>query len=196
MDSPLIFHAIQFASAAHAGQYRKGTRVPYLIHPLRVAAILLEAGCAEDLAVAAVLHDTVEDCFVTLEQIRRLFGARIAELVAGASEPDKSLPWEDRKQHTINFLRTAPDDQLLVCLADKLDNIRSIREDLALHGELAWLRFRRGRDKQRWYYESLANVFTARCSSGIGARLASIFAKEVLAVFSPDPQAPPPQPSL
>jgi len=184
MDSPLIFHAIQFASAAHAGQYRKGTRIPYLIHPLRVAAILLEAGCAEHLAVAAVLHDTVEDCFVSLEQIRRLFGARIAELVAGASEPDKSLPWEDRKQHTIEFLRTAGEDQLLVSLADKLDNIRSIREDLALHGELAWLRFRRGRDKQRWYYENLAAVFTDRCTTGIGARLAAIFASEVRAVFN------------
>jgi (p)ppGpp synthase/HD superfamily hydrolase len=190
MDSPLIFHAIQFASAAHAGQYRKGTRIPYLIHPLRVAAILLEAGCAEHLAVAAVLHDTVEDCFVSLEQIRRLFGPRIAELVAGASEPDKSLPWEDRKQHTIEFLRTAGDDQLLVSLADKLDNIRSIREDLALHGELAWLRFRRGRDKQRWYYESLSAVFTHRCTSGIGARLAAIFASEVRAVFDHAPVEP------
>jgi len=192
MDSPLIFHAIQFASAAHAGQYRKGTRIPYLIHPLRVAAILLEAGCAEDLAVAAVLHDTVEDCFVTLDQIRRLFGARIAELVAGASEPDKSLPWEHRKQHTIDYLQEAENDQLLVSLADKLDNIRSIREDLALNGELAWLRFRRGRDKQRWYYESLSSVFTARCTHGIGARLASIFAAEVRAVFdhaSPEPSA-------
>lgn len=192
MDSPLIFHAIQFASAAHAGQYRKGTRIPYLIHPLRVAATLLEAGCAEDLAVAAVLHDTVEDCFVTLDQIRRLFGARIAELVAGASEPDKSLPWEHRKQHTIDYLQEADNDQLLVSLADKLDNIRSIREDLALNGELAWLRFRRGRDKQRWYYESLSSVFTARCTQGIGARLASIFAAEVRAVFdhaAPEPPA-------
>ncbi|MFZ5926739.1 MAG: HD domain-containing protein [Acidobacteriota bacterium] len=190
MDSPLIFHAIQFASAAHAGQYRKGTRIPYLIHPLRVAAILLESGCAEDLAVAAVLHDTVEDCFVSLDQIRRLFGPRIAELVAGASEPDKSLPWEYRKQHTIDYLQTAGDDQLLVCLADKLDNIRSIREDLALHGELAWLRFRRGRDKQRWYYENLAAVFTDRCRQGIGARLASIFAAEVTAVFNHVPSEP------
>jgi len=191
MDSPLIFHAIQFASAAHAGQYRKGTRIPYLIHPLRVAAILLEAGCAEDLAVAAVLHDTVEDCFVSLEQIRRLFGARIADLVAGASEPDKSLPWEDRKQHTIDFLRTASPDQLLVCLADKLDNIRSIREDLALHGELAWLRFRRGREKQQWYYENLAAVFSQRCGEGIGARMAAIFEAEVRAVFaSPAGTAP------
>lgn len=190
MDSPLIFHAIQFASAAHAGQYRKGTRVPYLIHPLRVAAILLEAGCAEDLAVAAVLHDTLEDCFVSPDQIRHLFGARIAELVAGASEPDKSLPWENRKQHTIEFLRTAGDDQLLVSLADKLDNIRSIREDLALHGELAWRRFRRGRDKQRWYYENLAAVFTDRCTSGTGARLAAIFASEVRAVFDHEPIPP------
>lgn len=187
MDSSLVFHAIQFASAAHAGQYRKGTRVPYLIHPLRVASILLEAGCAEDLAVAAVLHDTVEDCFVTIEQISRLFGGRVAELVRGASEPDKSDTWENRKQYTIDYLQTAGEDQLLVCLADKLDNIRSIREDLALHGELAWLRFKRGREPQRWYYESLSRVFSERCQSGIGARLAGVFALEVGAVFGARP---------
>lgn len=183
MDSALIFHAIQFASAAHAGQYRKGHRVPYLIHPLRVAKILIEADCPEPLAVAAVLHDTVEDCFVTYDQIRRLFGAEIASLVEGASEPDKSASWEARKQHTIDFLATAPVDMLLVGVADKIDNIRSIREDLAMHGEAAWNRFKRGRDQQRWYYQNLARVFCDRLIEGPGSRLARILHDEVLAVF-------------
>lgn len=184
MDSPLIFHAIQFASAAHAGQYRKNSRVPYLIHPLRVARILIEAGCPETLAVAAILHDTVEDCFVTYEQIRRLFGEDVCELVRGASEPDKSAPWEHRKQHTIDFLRTAPADTLLVSVADKLDNIRSLREDLALHGETAWSRFKRGRDQQRWYFENLSAVFSERLTVDPGSRLAGVFAHEVAAVFA------------
>jgi (p)ppGpp synthase/HD superfamily hydrolase len=184
MDSPLIFHAIQFASAAHAGQYRKGTKVPYLIHPLRVAKILIEAGCPENLAVAAILHDTVEDCFVTYNQIESLFGRDVCEFVRGASEPDKSAPWEQRKQHTIDFLRTAHDGMLLVSVADKLDNIRSIREDLALHGEFAWTRFKRGRDHQRWYFENLAAVFSQRLTEDPGSRLATVFADEVAAVFS------------
>jgi (p)ppGpp synthase/HD superfamily hydrolase len=183
MDSALIFHAIQFASAAHAGQYRKGTRVPYLIHPLRVAQLLVEAGCEEHLAVAAVLHDTVEDCFVTYDQIRKLFGEKVAGLVEGATEPDKSASWEHRKQHTLNFLETAGEEMLLLSIADKMDNIRSIRDDLVLNGELAWTRFKRGREAQRWYYESLAAVFSARMSGEPGARLARVFATDVGAVF-------------
>ncbi len=183
MDSALIFHAIQFAAAAHAGQYRKGTKVPYLIHPLRVAEILIQAGCPETLAVAAILHDTVEDCFVTYDQIAGLFGDQVAELVRGASEPDKAASWEARKQHTIHYLRSASEGLLLVSVADKLDNIRSIREDLALHGEHAWRRFKRGREQQRWYYESLASVFTDHLTSAPGNRLAAVFADEVRAVF-------------
>ncbi|MGC4050530.1 MAG: HD domain-containing protein [Paludibaculum sp.] len=183
MDSPLIFFAIQFAAAAHSGQYRKGSNVPYLIHPMRAAATLLDAGCPEKLAVAAMLHDTVEDCFVTYEQIEALFGAEIAELVRGASEPDKAASWEHRKQHTIDFLGTASDDLLLVAIADKIDNIRSIREDIEMRGDHAWTRFRRGREQQQWYYRSLADVFTSRLVSAPGARLAAIFSDEVSAVF-------------
>lgn len=183
MDSPLIFFAIQFAAAAHSGQYRKGTNVPYLIHPMRAAATLLDAGCSEKLAVAAMLHDTVEDCFVTYEQIEALFGAEVAELVRGASEPDKAASWEERKQHTIQLLSTASEDLLLVAIADKIDNIRSIREDIEMRGDHAWTRFRRGPEQQRWYYQSLAEVFTARLIGQPGARLASVFSAEVSAVF-------------
>lgn len=184
MDSPLIFFAIQFAASAHAGQYRKGTNVPYLIHPMRAAATLLDAGCRETLAVAAVLHDTVEDCFVTYEQIGALFGDEVAQLVRGASEPDKAASWEARKQHTIDLLRTANEDLLLVAIADKIDNIRSIREDFALRGEGAWTRFKRGREQQEWYYKALADVFRERLAGDPGGRLACVFSAEVSAVFS------------
>ncbi|QOY88747.1 HD domain-containing protein [Paludibaculum fermentans] len=183
MDSPLIFFAIQFAAAAHSGQYRKGTNVPYLIHPMRAAATLLEAGCPEKLAVAAILHDTVEDCFVTYQQIEALFGAEVADLVRGASEPEKAASWEQRKQHTIELLATAGEDLLLVAIADKIDNIRSIREDIEKRGDHAWTRFRRGREQQRWYYESLAAVFSARLTGAPGAGLATLFRTEVQAVF-------------
>jgi len=110
----------------------------------------------------------------------------VAELVRGATEPDKSDTWENRKRNTIEFLGTAGADMLLVSVADKLDNIRSIREDLELHGDLAWTRFKRGRESQAWYFRSLAEVFNARMTAMPGKRLAEVFAAEVEQVF---PQA-------
>src|SRR5450631_1910449 len=95
----VIFAALRFAGDAHSGQFRKGTRVPYLIHPLNVAKILLDCGCSDELAVAGLLHDTVEDTAVTLEQIRASFGDAVARLVEFATEPEKLWTWERRKEH-------------------------------------------------------------------------------------------------
>lgn len=179
----MIFQAIEFAAAAHNGQYRKGTRVPYILHPLNVARTLIEAECEDPVVVAGVLHDVIEDTAVTYGEIREKFGTLVADLVASVSEPDKLASWEARKEHTLAILRTAGEDTLLVSVADKLDNIRSVREDLAIHGEKAWKRFKRGRDKQQWYYESLAEIFNARFEAEPGLRLAGLLSGEVKAVF-------------
>jgi (p)ppGpp synthase/HD superfamily hydrolase len=180
----MIFEAIEFATLAHKGQYRKGTRIPYIVHPLNAARTLIESDCGDPLVAAALLHDVVEDTRYTLNDVRERFGARVAELVDGASEPDRLASWERRKSHTIETLKTTPDpDLLLVAIADKLDNLRSVREDLALRGESTWSRFRRGRDKQEWYYRSLRDVFTERLRSSPGARLASLLAAEFDLVF-------------
>lgn len=190
-SQPLIFRAIAFAAAAHAGQYRKGTQVPYIVHPLNAARLLLMAGCAEHVAAAAVLHDVLEDTQATFSTLEERFGRRVAELVRNASEPDRLASWEDRKRHTIAFLGEADEETLLVAIADKLDNIRSIREDIALRGEISWSRFNRGRDAQEWYYRSLQRVFTARFNGGAGHCLAESFASEVAAVFgAAPPEAP------
>ncbi|HRJ20611.1 MAG TPA: HD domain-containing protein [Bryobacteraceae bacterium] len=181
--TPLIFRAIEFAAAAHAGQYRKGTPVPYIVHPLNAARMLLMAGCEEHVAAAAVLHDVIEDTHVSFEDVKAHFGERVAELVANASEPDRLATWEERKRHTIAFLEGADEETLLVAVADKLDNIRSIREDLALRGDVAWTRFKRGRAEQMWYYQSLERVFRARFNGGVGHCLAESFSIEVAAVF-------------
>lgn len=183
---PLIFRAIEFAAAAHAGQYRKGTAIPYIVHPLNAARVLLLAGCPEHVAAAAVLHDVIEDTSTSYEELERLFGARVAELVRNTSEPDRLATWEERKQHTISWLGEADEETLLVAIADKLDNIRSIREDLTLRGEVAWTRFNRGRTEQAWYYRNLERVFRARFNGGVGHCLAESFASEVAAVFGPD----------
>ncbi|MCC7155654.1 MAG: HD domain-containing protein [Bryobacterales bacterium] len=181
----MIFYAIQFAAAAHSGQYRKGSRVPYIVHPIGVARTLLEIGCAEHVAVAGVLHDVVEDTHIKLVEVRVRFGRQVADLVEAASEPDRSLRWEDRKQHTIEFLGQAPEESLLIGLCDKLDNLRSIRQDLTLSGDEVWDRFRRPRESQQWYYESLSAVFARRVTSDPALRLVKDFQRELALVFPP-----------
>lgn len=181
---PDIFDAIEFAAHAHAGQFRKGTRIPYIIHPLSVARILIECDASQDVVIAAVLHDVVEDTKVTLDAVRANFGDEVARLVQGMSEPNRRDTWENRKQHNLDYLETAPQDVLLIEIADKLDNIRSIRADFTREGDLFWKRFTRGRAKQKWYHETLAELFTRRLIQGCGADLARAFDKNVRAVFA------------
>lgn len=160
----LTDQALQMAAVAHDGQYRKNTKIPYIAHPAAVGLILQKAGYNEELVAAGILHDTVEDTDITLGDIKREFGNEIAEIVAGCSEPDKTLSWEERKEHTIEYLKTAPEDIRVVACADKLHNVRAISQDVERDGELVWTRFKRGREQQAWYYrnviESLGKVTT------------------------------------
>lgn len=151
----MIEKAIIVASKAHDGQYRKLTQIPYITHPLSVGLILLKANVKEELIAAGILHDTVEDTELTLEEIKEEFGEVVAEIVDGCSEPDKSLTWEERKEHTISFLRTASEEIRIVVCADKLHNIRSMIRDYEELGDQVWRRFSRGRDKQEWYYRNV-----------------------------------------
>ena len=180
----MIFEAIAFATRAHSGDYRKGTRIPYIIHPLNVAKILIESECPEHVVAAGILHDTLEDTRVTFAEIEAAFGSEVAGLVGAVSEPNKSdHTWENRKAHTLKHLRTASFEALLISLADKLDNIRAIREDRDRIGDEVWKRFRRPIEKQQWYYEALAGVFSARLGDGKAAALVNAYKKEVERVF-------------
>ncbi|WP_099354009.1 HD domain-containing protein [Fredinandcohnia onubensis] len=152
----MIEKAIIVASKAHDGQYRKLTNIPYITHPLGVGLILMKINARTELVAAGILHDTVEDTELTLTDIRDGFGDEVAELVDGCSEPDKSLPWEARKEHTISFLRAASEDNRTVVCADKLHNIRSIIRDYEEQGDQVWRRFSRGKEKQEWYYRNVA----------------------------------------
>ena len=181
--SQMIFDAIESAAKAHTGQFRKGTNVPYIIHPLAVAKILIDCGCSVEVVVAGILHDMVEDTPVTLEDIHQSFGEAVAQLVEGASEPEKSDTWENRKQHTIEYLKTAPINVLLVACADKLDNIKTIQEDYAKAGESVWARFNRPKEHQRWYYQALAEVFATRMQGEPTISLFQKFKSEVEKVF-------------
>ena len=158
--SDKIFSALRFAAAAHSGQFRKGTKLPYLVHPVAVMQYLIRHNASDDAVVAGILHDTLEDTDTTESDLSREFGDRITDLVVGASEPDKTLSWAARKQHTIDTLRDLDDvEQLLVIYADKLCNISSIELDLQTHGADLWQRFNRGYEMQKWYYCSLAEIF-------------------------------------
>jgi len=180
----MIFEAIEFAAKAHANHFRKGTKIPYIVHPLQVARILIESECPDHVVIAGILHDTVEDTPVTLDDIRQTFGKEIMDLVKAVSEPDKSDPWELRKQHTIASLKTGTPDVLFVSLADKLDNIRAIKEDHEKIGDMVWKRFRRPFEKQKWYYEALADLFRSRTVNDQYKLLALLFDENVKTVFN------------
>lgn len=143
--------AIRFATERHAGQTRKGTNIPYILHPLEVLQILYSMRADTELLIAGVLHDTVEDTDTMLEEIRERFGADVADLVASNSE-DKSKTWDERKQHTIEMLRGANHRVKQLILADKLSNLRSIAYDYRKVGDKLWERFNAPASKQAWYY--------------------------------------------
>src|SRR5580704_3367399 len=160
---PRFERALLFATRKHAGQHRKGTAVPYVAHLLSVAGLVLEAGGDEDLAIAALLHDVVEDCggAPMLKEVRHRFGARVAKVVDGCTDADTypKPPWRERKETYIRHLRSADADTRLVSAADKLNNVRSILSDYRAIGESVWSRFNGGRDGTLWYYRTLLDVF-------------------------------------
>ncbi len=163
----MVEAALSFAARAHAGQMRKSTDVPYIVHPVGVMLVLLRCGEDEpELLAAALLHDTVEDAGVTYPELRQAFGPRVAAIVEGCSEPDKRDTWEARKEHTVAFLRTAPRDVQLVSAADKLHNLRSMIVDHAAVGDGLWSRFKRGRDEIAWYYRSVTGSLKAGALNG------------------------------
>ena len=156
--------AVNTARLLHADQFRKGTSIPYISHLLGVASIALEHGADEDTAIAAILHDAVEDQggAETLQLIRQEFGERVAGIVDECSDTDvvPKPPWLERKKAYIAHIGQASVDALLVSAADKLHNARSILMDLRTHGDGVWDRFNAGRDDIVWYYRELHGEFT------------------------------------
>lgn len=158
----MVDKAIQFAALKHAGQVRKGTDIPYISHPFAVGMMLQKAGEQETMVAAGILHDTIEDTSATETEIEELFGEQVLHLVLSASEPDKSLSWEERKRHTISELATRSREELAIIVADKLHNLRSIRTDLEQSGEQVWNRFNRGKKQQEWYYSGMLEALINR----------------------------------
>lgn len=184
-----LFDAIEFATRAHRGQYRKSTRIPYIVHPLNVVKLLVESGCPDEVVIAGALHDTVEDTPVTREEIRARFGDAVADLVDAVTEPSRSAPWEERKRAILARLATAPLPVLQLEAADKLDNLRSIQQDYLRQGDAVWERFNRPRPYQHWHYASLADLFKQRVPDYASIPLFNDFVLTVEEVFGKDSTA-------
>jgi (p)ppGpp synthase/HD superfamily hydrolase len=176
--SPRFEEALLYANRLHAGQFRKGSRVLYISHLLAVTALVLEDGGDEDQAIAALLHDAVEDQggLETLAEIRRRFGGRVANIVDGCTDTyEQPKPaWRPRKVAYLQHLREACADVRRVSLADKLHNARSILMDLRLDGEMTWERFNGGKEGTLWYYHSLVEIFQQADPNPMVTELASV----------------------
>jgi GTP pyrophosphokinase len=160
-----LAEGVVFALAVHAKQRRKGTDAPYVSHLFGVAGLVLEHGGDEEQAIAAMLHDAVEDQGAHLEPvIRERFGARVADIVLGCTDADilPKPPWRARKEAYIRHLEDAGPDTLLVSLADKVHNARTICTDLRTAGPGVFERFKAGREGTVWYYGVLADLFVRR----------------------------------
>jgi (p)ppGpp synthase/HD superfamily hydrolase len=162
--------ALVYATHVHGGQIRKGTSTPYMAHLLAVAATVLEYGGDEDIAIAALLHDSVEDQGgkARLDDVRNRFGQRVARIVEACSDSladtgrgELKAHWQERKEAYLAHLREADEDILRVSLADKVHNARAILRDLrkADVGDEVWARFSQPKGRTLWYYRSLANTF-------------------------------------
>ena len=177
--------AVEYARQLHT-EYRKGTGIPYMAHLIGVAALVMgEAGgrvpVTEDMVIAALLHDAVEDHggLPRLHDIEERFGPNVARMVAALSDTfaedhDKKEGWEERKKNYLARLRQEPDDVLLISAADKLYNAKAILDDFKEIGPKVFERFKRGAAQQLWYFDELLKVFRAHPPNRIVNDLESV----------------------
>lgn len=163
---PRLQRAFRYAAEKHAGQTRKQSAVPYLSHLMAVAALVLEAGGDEDMAIAALLHDVVEDCggMPRLREIRKKFGARVAKIVEGCTDSfgEPKPEWVERKKDYLREVKHADVETRLVSASDKLHNVRTILADYRQDGEAIWAKFSGKKEGTLWYYRALSDEYRRR----------------------------------
>jgi (p)ppGpp synthase/HD superfamily hydrolase len=186
MQMSKLSDALALAIQAHEGQVRKSTIIPYISHPMAVSAIALEFGASEDQAIAALLHDAIEDGGKKYEDIiSDQFGQHVCNLVLGCTDgtPDhngKKAPWLERKTAYLKHLQEASDEVLLVSCSDKLHNARAIVSDLINDGPSVFDRFSSTQEQTLWYYRQLASVFSSRKTPPAKALQSSVLQMEAL----------------
>ena len=158
--------ALSYATELHQEQIRKGTDIPYISHLLAVASLVLENGGKEDEAIAALVHDAIEDQGGddTRQEIRKRFGEKVVGIVDGCTDAEvvPKPPWRERKEAYIAHLREAPPSVRLVSAADKLHNLRSILMDFRKEGEKLWDRFNASKEESLWYYGQIVSILKAQ----------------------------------
>ena len=163
LETTFFDKAVKFAVEAHQGTERRGKGYPYIIHPMEAASIVASITNDQEMLAAAILHDTIEDTDVTIEQVREQFGDRVAELVQHETAPlDENLTWREKKTAQIKQLANAPYDCKVVALGDKLSNMRGIAWDYRKIGDEVWKLFHapNGKTDVEWYYRSLGKALS------------------------------------
>ncbi len=178
---PRLQRAFRYAAEKHDGQTRKQTAVPYLSHLMAVASLVLEAGGDEDMAIAALLHDVVEDCggMPRLREIRKQFGSRVAKIVEGCTDSfgEPKAEWVERKKDYLREVKHADAETRLVSASDKLHNVRTILADYRRHGEAIWTRFSGKKEGTLWYYRALCDEYRRRNPNRITRELEIVVAE-------------------
>lgn len=152
--------ALIFATHLHVSQVRKGTEIPYVAHLLSVASLVITHGGNEDEAIAALLHDSIEDQGATTALLAARFGKAVADIVEACTDTDVTPkpPWRQRKEKYLPHLAAASPSVKLVAAADKLDNLRAILADYRMLGPALWSRFNAGYEDQVWYFRGCATA--------------------------------------
>jgi myo-inositol-1(or 4)-monophosphatase len=180
----LIERAVIYATEAHAGKLRKGTNFPYILHPLETSVIVAAMTDDENVIAAALLHDVVEDAKVSVDEIERLFGAAVAELVASESEDKRedrpaADTWKIRKTETLEKLAGESREAKMIALGDKLSNMRATSRDYKIQGGKFWQRFNeKDPERHAWYYRSMAEAL-AELSDCLAYREYAALVKEI-----------------
>ncbi|HEV7952067.1 MAG TPA: HD domain-containing protein [Candidatus Saccharimonadales bacterium] len=162
--TPRLDEAMRVAAMAHSEQTRKGTDIPYIVHPFAVMYIVSQATNDEDVLIASLFHDIIEDVpdKYSKEQMQRAFGARVVRIVEGVTKDDTIEDWQGRADAYLDHLRTADIESVMVSGADKIHNLQSILLDYERYGEELWTRFNAGKESQLWWYESILEVLQER----------------------------------
>ena len=189
---PRLQRAFRYAAEKHDGQTRKQTAVPYLSHLMSVAGLVMEAGGDEDMAIAALLHDVVEDCggMLRLREIRKQFGLRVAKIVEGCTDTfvEPKPEWLQRKKNYLREVKRADAETRLVSASDKLHNVRTILTDYRQHGEAIWPRFSGKKEGTLWYYRALSDEYRRRNPNRVTREL-EIAVAELERVVGKTPQS-------
>lgn len=157
MNTKRIEDAIACALNAHSGQTRKGEETPYIVHPVVVALILAKHGFSDDVIIGGILHDVIEDTAVSKDDIVRMFGEEVAELVTSVTH-NGAHSWKEKKEKYIASVRTASHSAKAIATADKIANAQSLLNAHATHGPAVWSRFNASREDKLWFEHSMLSM--------------------------------------